>query len=205
MHYNSEKHHRRSIRLKGFDYCSAGAYFVTICTYNKQCVFGDVVDGKMVLNTLGKAVDWHWRAITNHFKNTELNEFVVMPNHVHGIIHIINDESVAFVGEKHSRHDAVINMNVLRGNASPLRPPDFTKQKPIGTKPQSLSAIIQNFKSITSRKINRMKSLPNAKLWQRNFYEQIIRHEGDLNRISVYISNNPAKWEEDKENPENWE
>ena len=88
--YDPKKHHRRSIRLKGYDYTSAGAYFVTIVTYQRECLFGEIVDGKMVLNDYGRVADEYWREIPEHFDNVELGAFIIMPNHIHGII-IITD------------------------------------------------------------------------------------------------------------------
>ncbi len=90
MKYDPEKHHRRSIRLGGYDYSQPGAYFITLCTHNRQCLFGDVVNGKMVLNGYGKIVEHCWLEIPQHFEHVELDEYVVMPNHIHGIIIIKN-------------------------------------------------------------------------------------------------------------------
>ncbi|MCP9469504.1 MAG: hypothetical protein NNA31_05825 [Nitrospira sp.] len=100
MKYDPEKHHRRSIRLKGYDYSQDGAYFVTICTHNRVCLFGEVVDGELRLNELGEIVAWTWRDLPNHVPNVELDAFVVMPNHVHGIVVIpaAPEDTVAVVG-----------------------------------------------------------------------------------------------------------
>ena len=97
MPYNSEKHYRRSIRLKEYDYSQAGAYFVTICAYNRECLFGDIVDGEMQLNIYGEIVAAFWDEVPSHFKNVELDAFIVMPNHMHGIV-IITDS----VGARHA-------------------------------------------------------------------------------------------------------
>ena len=94
MSYNPDIHHRRSIRLREFDYRSAGAYYVTVCAFQRECLFGEVVDGEMRLNTSGMALDTCWRAITNHSPNVQLDEFVIMPNHFHGILDITTSESV---------------------------------------------------------------------------------------------------------------
>jgi len=185
-------HQRKSIRLQGFDYASVGAYFVTICTNERACLFGEIIDGKIILNEIGKMVQRHWNSISKHFQNVIMDEFIMMPNHMHRIITIFDD-----VGAKHSQKDTSVNKIVLSENASPL-------QIPAGTKHQSLSAIVQNFKSITSRKFNKMKRTSPAKLWQRNYYEHVIRDEDELKRIREYIFNNPLKWELDKENPANW-
>lgn len=114
-----------------------------------------------------------------------------MPNHLHGILFITG------VGAKHLMHDSAFDSNGRFTNASPLR-------TSLGTKTGSLSAVMQNFKSVTTRKINRIRRTPSGQLWQRNYYEHIVRNENDLNQVREYIVNNPLKWELDKENPQNW-
>ena len=231
MSYTSEKHHRRSIRLRGWDYTNPGAYFVTICTHNGECLFEDPVLRRMVETT--------WRRIPCHFPHVRLDEFVVMPNHVHGIIWIVDKP----VGARHSREsssptDAIPSDEPTQsrkqpsGNASPLPPPNagprhsresssptgaipsdeptqLRKQpsgnasplRPCGVVPGSLGAIVGNFKSVTARRVNRIRKTPGAPVWQRNYYEHIVRSEDELRRIREYIRLNPLKWELDRENP----
>jgi putative transposase len=196
MPANSHTRHRRSIRLKGYDYTQAGAYFVTICTHNRECRFGEVVDGKITLNTFGKIVDHQWRQIPRFFPNTALDEFFAMPNHFHGIVMITADDDI--VGAKHPR--SRIWMDLSEGNRGCFAPTG-PSERPHGTIQGSLAAIIQNFISITTRKINRIRKTPDQKLWQRNYFEHIIRNENELNRIREYIQNNPLKWAEDRNNP----
>ena len=184
MKYDPQLHHRRSIRLKGYDYSSAGAYFVTVCTNNRECLFGDIREGKMVLNECGEIVSLKWKNIPAHFGNVELDEFVIMPNHIHGIIIIVD----TIVGAKHSL------------NASPLHLPLPLQY---GTSPGSLPAIMQNFQSVTTRKINQIRCSLGNKFWQRNYYEHVIRNEKELNALREYIVNNPLKWDLDKDNPIN--
>ncbi len=179
--YDPEKHHRRSIRLKGYDYARPGAYFITICTWQRECVLGEIEDGKMIPSEWGRIVDECWRAVPSHFPNVALDEFVVMPNHVHGIIVIQNDRDDDRRGEAFCAFK----------NASPLQ----------GTQPGSLGAIVQNFKSVSTRKINQMRGMPRMSLWQRNYYEHVIRHEDEWNQIRAYISENPLKWELDENHP----
>jgi REP element-mobilizing transposase RayT len=174
---------RRSIRLRDYDYSRTGAYFITICALNRECVFGDVRAGKVVLSGLGEIAQRCWHKIPDHFLNVEQDEFIVMPNHVHGLIMI--------VGATH---------------VSPLQPILHTTQQPRrispgGVKSGSLGAIIGSYKSAVTRQINTIKNTPGAKLWQRNYYEHIIRSEDAMNRIRTYISQNPAKLEFDRENP----
>ena len=191
--YNSKIRHRHSIRLKGYDYSQPGAYFGTVCTYNRECLFGDVTDGKMVLNEFGIIVEHQWKQIPRFFPNAAVDEFTVMPNHIHGIVMI--HENVVIVGAKHPG-PCIGNtyMNVSE-DASPLR------ILPHGTMAGSFPAMMQNFLSVTARKINHIRKRPGDKLWQRNYFERIIRNEKELNRIREYIRFNPVKWAEDRENP----
>lgn len=218
MKYDPDKHHRKSIRLKGYDYSRAGAYFVTICVQNRECLFGEIRNGKMLLNDFGKIIDHHWQKIPTHFENAALDEYVIMPNHFHGVLWLVGDGNTAnpenaitgitgiTVGAKHSGQPLSSEQNDVAGNASPLqqRPnqrPNQRPDRPTGTTPGSLSAVIQNFTSITSRKINQIRKTPGKKLWQRNFHDRIIRNDRELFNIRQYIIDNPLKWEVDNENP----
>jgi REP-associated tyrosine transposase len=216
MKYDPQKHHRRSIRLKGYDYSQNGLYFITLVVKNRGCLFGQIDNGKMTLSNFGKIIKFHWLNIKKHFPFTNLVEFIIMPNHFHGIIQIdrkISPESDYRVGAMHSYGDDGKNDNNLdRGNKvramhsygddgkndNNLDRNASPQQHPKGTKPGSLSAILQNFTSVTSRKINRIRKTPGQKLWQRNFYEHIIRDEKELQRIRDYIINNPYNWADDK-------
>ena len=180
MSYDSDKHQRRSIRLKDYDYSQAGAYFVTLCTRNKECIFGKVVNGEMVLNKCGKVVEEEWVKTAEIRKNVELDVFVVMPNHFHGIAAIIED---------------------CRGTAR-CAPTEHNRQFGKMTS-ASLPAIIRSFKSAVTRQINELRDTPYAPVWQRNYYEHVIRNEKDLNEIKEYIVSNPLKWDLDNENPNN--
>ena len=186
MKYDTEKHHRRSIRLKNYDYSQAGIYYITIVTQNRECLFGDVVNGEMIINTFGRIIEYHWQKLPSHFKNIKLDYFQIMPNHFHGIIVIMDD-----AGAIHSVENKLQNENDSVGDES----------LPHGTQPGSLAAIMQNIQSVTARKINKIKKIQGQKLWQRNYWEHIIRNEQDLNRIRKYIMENPLKWELDDENP----
>jgi len=166
------KYGRKSIRLPSYDYTSGGYYFVTICTRDHQCLFGNVVDGKISSNYIGEMINWHWNRILFHFSNDELDKFTVMPNHIHGI--------VILVEAKHSNKESIVTLNNSKKNASPLRP--------IGTTSKSLSSITQNFKAITSRKYNRMKNTKARKLWQRSFSDRIIRNEKNYTTFENTLS-----------------
>ncbi len=187
--FDPQKHHRRSIRLKGFDYSSEGAYYVTIVAQGRECLFGEIVDGKMKLNEAGEMVVKWWNELTNKFPNIELGEFIVMPNHFHGIIFIM-----ANVGaDLRVCPDGEENTSIQKGEhtGSPLRIP--------------LSQMIQWFKTMTTNEYIRGVKQSNwkpfiGKVWQRNYYEHIIRNEKELQQKTDYILDNPSRWDEDDEN-----
>ena len=183
MTYDPERHHRRSIRLKGYDYAQAGAYFVTICTQDRACLFGDVVDGKMRLNDAGRMVAESWQWLAMQYDYIQLDESVIMPNHMHGII-VVTDGG----GRGGSRTAPTIR------TAPTMRTAPTVNRKPVGR-------IIGAFKTVSTKRINEMRGLSGSPIWQRNYYEHIIRNEESLNRIREYIANNAAQWALDRENP----
>jgi len=169
-------HRRRSIRLPGYDYSQAGAYFITIVTQDRACLFGDVVDGEMRPNPCGRIVQATWNGLPRHYPAIVLDEFVVMPNHIHGIITLMD-----------------VPQNVGAG----LKPaPTDTTAKRHG-----LPEIIRALKTFSARRANALRGTSGTPLWQRNYYEHIIRNEESLNRIREYIVNNPIQWDLDRENP----
>lgn len=203
--YNPQIHHRRSIRLKGYDYSQAGLYFITICIHNRECLFGEIIgriqnvgvenfkplpQPEMKLNDAGKIANECWLEIPKHFPNAVLHEHIVMPNHVHGIIELMgNDVTNAIphvVGVENFQslqHDTT-NQNKF--------------QKMI---PRSIGSIVKGFKIGVTKWFRDIKTEdfpPQRQVWQRNYYEHIIRNEQSYQTISNYIINNPAKWEEDK-------
>ena len=190
--YNPNIHHRRSIRLKGYDYSSEGLYFITICCHNKVCLFGHVVNGEMVLNEYGQIAFNEWIKTPEIRPNVELGEFIVMPNHIHGIIRITRR------GESHSP-DCELHSPNIESNT-----PDFMGEcnSPQRYSPrlrgpsQTIGAIVRGYKSAVTKKLNELGI--GRKVWQRDYYEHIIRNEQSYYNISNYIVNNPAKWWEDK-------
>ena len=192
--YDPTKHHRRSIRLKGYDYTRPGAYFVTICTHQRQMLLGEIVDGAMVLNECGEIVRDEWFKTAQIRANVQLHEdeFVVMPNHLHGIIWII-ESGVGVTDNVGARRHIV-------GKTGPVVP--TTHDQPHhGPKPGSIGAIIGQFKSVVTKRINQTLDSPGAPVWQRNYYERIVRNDDELNAIRRYIQENPLKWELDQDNP----
>lgn len=190
MTYNPALHNRQSIRLQGYDYSQPGAFFITICTYKKEKHFGEIVNGEVKLNLVGQYAFHQWKMIPQRFENVELDEFIIMPNHIHGIIVIRSSR-----GEG-SENEMMDGKQRLFSDPSPLQ--IHERNQPNGTVPGSIGAIVQNFKSGTSRKINAMPKMKGIQLWQTNYYEHIIRDEKDYARIVYYIRHNPLEWEQDE-------
>ena len=180
-----QDHHRRSIRLKGYDYALPGGYFITLVTWGRLCLFGELVRGEVELSVAGKIVWEEWFTTGEIRPNVELNEdeFTIMPNHVHGIIWITD------------KTDDVIGVGAQRRCAPTKTMTDAY------VVPGSLGAIVRAFKSATTRRINALNGTPGAPGWQRNYYEHIIRNESELDEIRAYMRNNPQQWELDHENP----
>ena len=171
---NSNPHQRHSLRIKKYNYSLPGAYFITICTYRKENILGYIIDGKIELNILGKITEREWLKTFQIRKNIQLDEYIVMPNHFHGIIILTENKGVLQYAPTNKFH-------------SPS---------------QSIGSIVRGFKSAVTRGIKRLDYPFLYSIWQRNYYEHIIRNENELNRIREYIQNNPLRWEYDRENLE---
>lgn len=173
-------HHRRSIRLAGYDYTRPGFYFVTIVTQHRKPIFGEVVDGEMRLSRFGRVAHSEWQRLSRRFPHLELDEFVVMPNHIHGILIVLEKK----------RPEA---------GASDDIPSKEQFGKPVKG---SLATIIRSYKSAVTARIHCMgDGVSGARVWLRNYYEHIVRGPKDLDRIRHYIRDNPLKWALDRENP----
>ncbi len=232
--YNPQMHNRRSIRFKGYDYTQAGLYFITICCQNRACLFGEIENGKMMLNDAGAIANDCWLNIPNHFPNAILHEYVIMPNHVHGIIELVgannhspetnhhspetvgannhspvsklhspvselhspvselhspknknNNNSV--IGDNRAKNVSVIGDNRAK-NVSPLRSPSKT-----------VGSVVRGFKIGVTKWMR--QNTDTFYIWQRNYWEHIIRDDKSHENISQYIINNPTKWNNDKLNP----
>ena len=186
--FDPKKHHRRSIRLKGYDYSQPGAYYVTIVTWHREFLFGEVVNGEMVLNKFGLVAKQEWEKLKRRFPNIELGAFIIMPNHMHGIIIIISGRGTAE------------NLKYLDGESSRRAPTQEAFQKPIKG---SIPTIIRSYKSAVAYRINLMRRTQGIPVWQRNYWEHIIRDQQDLQNKTDYIEANPMLWDEDDENPLN--
>ena len=202
MPYDPKIHHRKSIRLKGYDYSQDGLYFVTICCENKVCRFGNIKDGEMYLNEYGKIAYTQWLKLGERFTNCELDDFQIMPNHMHGIIVLNNPVTQTRLVSKNAENNTA-------GATLAVAPNDENNEiietERAGASPAPTGATLGNiigaYKSIVANeclKIYKSKNARMGKLWQRNYYEIIIRNQHSYQRISEYIINNPAKWDSDK-------
>jgi REP element-mobilizing transposase RayT len=176
MKYDPDKHHRKSIRLRGYDYTQAGAYFITICVQNRECVLGDIVNGEVQLSEWGQVVQMEWDQLPQRFPNIDIDALAIMPNHVHGIVVIPGDRSTA------------------------RRAPTATIEQFGQPVPGSIPTVVRSFKSAITKRINELRGTPGVPFWQRNYWEHVVRDEIDLNRIRQYIENNPRRWHEDQLN-----
>jgi len=192
---------RRSIRLKGYDYSATGAYFVTLCTHKKEPLFGRVIDGTMQMDNLGHIVEYEWLRSKAIRAEIELDAFMVMPNHFHAIVCIFdNGTSINPVGA--TGGSPAIGGSVTMGGSATVGATGGSPINPCGPKPKSLSSLIAGFKSASAKRINEIRQLPGVPVWQRNYYEHVVRDEESLDKIREYISNNPLTWSLDRENPE---
>lgn len=187
MKYDPQKHQRRSIRLKGYDYSQPGWYYITLCTHNREHLFGSIKDAKIVLNGVGQIIQNEWLKTGTIRENISIGEFVIMPNHLHGIIQIMAEGAYR---------------NTPQPNTPQPNTPQRDTSQQFKSPSQTIGAIIRGFKSTTTKKINQMQNTPGAKLWQRNYYEHIVRDEKDLKRIQQYIIENPLKWQDDRYFPD---
>lgn len=217
MAYDPPIHHRKSIRLKNYDYSQTGAYFVTICAHNRTPYFGEVKDGVMYLNRLGQLAETVWQGLPEKFAQIQLGEFVVMPNHVHGIIVINSDQKKDMKGvmNQGAMNRAPTHSSSMSKTKQPER---FVGAKLIAPSPQptcqtiiskpknfveaqlivpSLGQLIRHFKAKSTFLMHRLmnSSIP---IWQRNYYEHIIRSESSYEMIAEYIQTNPRRWMDDR-------
>jgi putative transposase len=180
--HDSDKHPRHSLRLQGFNYAREGMYFVTVCLKDRACLFGDISDGKMILNDAGRMIQAVWDDIPSHYAGIETDAFIIMPNHIHAIIAIVG--------------------------ATPCGRPNLDKGQAQGPAPTELSLadVVHRVKTMTTKRyadgVKQMGWPPfHGRLWQRNYYEHIIRDDASLNLIRQYITEKPPRWAEDEENP----
>jgi REP element-mobilizing transposase RayT len=173
--FNPEIHNRRSVRLKVYDYAQPGAYFVTVCSWLRGFIFGEIINGKMEMNEYGMVLKQEWGKINNGHHDFDPDQFVVMPNHMHGIV------------------------NINRSGVLPYA----TGDNALRLQSQTIGSLIRRYKSTTTRQINNIRSTPCMPVLQRNYFEHIIRNDFEMDNIQEYIRNNPVRWAFDKDNPLN--
>ena len=171
--YKDKKQYRR----RNYDYSQNGSYFITICTADREMFFGDINDGKIELSEIGWIAEKFWQEIPSHFLGVNLDEYVIMPNHIHGVIEINKSDPVG------TGHCPVPTVGSKFGHVTP----------------KSLSTIVGSYKSIVTKEIN-LHIQNSGFAWQLRFHDRIIRDEGELNRIREYIESNPSNWESDRNN-----
>jgi putative transposase len=185
MRYDPERHHRRSSRLPEYDYAGNRTYFTTICTHTRAVLFGNVRNGGMALNELG------WIVGENEI---ELGPFVVTPNHLHGIVVIVPNNPVGEHGSAPGSEGRPVDAT---RTTSRQEDPSLARLR---RQPRSLGSFVAGFKQATSKHFNNFQGTTGVPLWQRNFYERIVRNDDELSRMSKYIENNPTQWSTDREN-----
>lgn len=204
--YDPERHHRRSMRLAGYDYRGGGGYFITIVTQDRGCVFGDVVNSAMRLNAAGQMAQTVWNELPVHYSGVDIDAFVIMPNHFHGIVVVAPAVGVGAAprGRPDScRHRAPDDDGQPPAVGHPLPP---GQPQGVAPTPLSLADVVHRYKTMTTKRyVDGVRQFGWApfpgRLWQRNYYEHIIRSEESMHRLRQYILDNPARWPDDAENP----
>ena len=227
MKYNPEKHHRCSIRLRGYDYSQPGLYFITICVQDRHCLFGEIENGEMICNEYGKIAATEWINTESIRDNIRLHEYIIMPNHIHGIIEIIHTDNRRGESQFAPNKDDGTGEGKGEGKGelqfAPTTAP--TAPTPFKSPSQTIGSIVRGYKIATIKKIKdhiigkdgrgesqfapttaptaptrkgESQFAPSYKIWQRNYYEHIIRNEKSYQKISEYIITNPQNWDIDK-------
>jgi putative transposase len=194
MHYDPERHHRRTVRLPAYDYAGPGLYFVTICAHERAALFGGVAEDTMRLSPFGWIAEEEWQRTPHVRADVALDHHVVMPNHVHLLFAITVDHADPSLSSTPGPSDTVgatrcVALDGARGDI---------RRNAKGPIAQSVGAIIGQYKSAVSRRINAVRETPGASVWQRGYHEHIVRNERQANRIRHYILENPAQWQRDR-------
>jgi putative transposase len=179
MESDKDQPSRRSVRLPGFDYSNVGMYFVTICAHERRCIFGEVCENKTVLGPIGQIISTCWTEIPQHFPNVEIEEHVVMPNHMHGILTI------------HANWTDANGQNKLAAAMESFGKPT----------PRSIPTIVRSFKAAVSKRARESGFAKGESIWQRGYYEHVLRNTQEYVEITHYILQNPAHWSDDEDNP----
>ena len=189
--YDPDRHHRRSLRLPDWDYRTHAYYFVTICTHNRENLFAAA--------PLAEIAEVMWPLIPNqpHAQSVYLDEWVIMPNHLHGLVLLPGPASDATVDPEEEALLPGLPFDMRYAAHPPAEPTPGDRPK---LAPGSLGAIMGNYKSGVTRRINALRRTPGHRVWQRGYYEHIVRDHRELERIQIYIRENPARWAEDRDN-----
>jgi len=179
MSMNNNKR-RQSTRLRGYDYSQPGSYFITVCAKDKECLFGEIRNGKMIRNEFGKITISCWNGLMSYFPNVNLDAFIVMPNHMHGIVELVADVNVG----------------------ARLPRPYIDPGQEYRSKPR-LGQTIAYFKYQSTKHINILRGTPGLPVWQRNYHDHVIEDDKELRHYRFYTRTNPRRWDDDEENPEN--
>jgi putative transposase len=206
---------RQSIRLKNYDYSKPGYYFVTICVQNREYLFGEIKNGEMILNNAGMMIQQIWDILPNFHNHIKLDAFTIMPNHIHGIIHIVGADSISAHNfekraemhsqkraEMHSQKRAEMHSQKRAEMHSQKRAEMHSQKRAEMHSAPTVGTIVQSFKRYSTIKYiemvkNGILSPFNKRIWQRNYWEHVVRNETELNQIRDYIRHNPQKWETD--------
>jgi REP element-mobilizing transposase RayT len=208
MKFDPQIHHRQSLRWRGYDYASEGAYFLTICTQGRICLLSKIEKGIILPGEIGGMIESAWLDLPLRFPTIGLDYYAIMPNHFHGII-FLNDSGADTRPAPTSNSGADTRPAPTSNSGADTRPAP-TSNSGADTRPTpTLGDIVCAFKSLTTREYARgvrESGWPmfEKRLWQRNYYEHVIRNEDELNRIREYVIENPANWDQDEENPANW-
>ncbi len=205
--YDPAIHHRRSVRLKGYDYAAAGAYFLTLCAQGRHNLFGEIVDGEMLLNSLGAIVAEEWTRTPGVRREVVLDAYIVMPNHLQGIVLIDSERAkmrAAVPRTGRMPYERMPDERMPDGRMPDGRMPDgrMPYAPTLWSPAQTVGSIVRGFKAVVTRRVGTLCGTPDVRVWQRNYYEHVIRDDGDLDRIRAYIANNILRWAEDEDNLE---
>ena len=188
MKHNLKINQRKSIRLNGYDYSKAGLYFITICTHNRENLFGEIDDGKMILNEYGEIVEKEIIKTNSLRKNIKIDEYIIMPNHIHFIIEIV---TVGAYGNT-PKNEITAYTNIEHGVNH------YAPTKQLKSPSKNIGAIVRAIKACSTANINKLRKTTGIPVWQRNYYENIIRDENAHLKIAEYIKNNPVLWGNDR-------
>ena len=208
MNSKSNPPRRRNMRLRNYDYSQPGAYFVSICVQHRKCLFGTITDGKMQLNEIAQIVVECWKHIPQHFPSVKLGDYVIMPNHMHGIIAWDIPKTISLHPSKNTRdRRGEVPSPTNRKNMTSTSNRRGEVPSPVNRKDKipspSLGKIVAYFKYQSTKHINQHNNISRTRIWQRNYHDHVIRDDKDLQRLRQYIQNNPMKWELDQLHPDN--